>query len=264
VLILNGVSTPSSIWLQAVAELAKLTGAAALEYFRRGFDVERKADGSPVTVADRDAERRARDWLARRFPDDSVVGEEWGTSVGRSGRTWLLDPIDGTRSFVRGVPLWGSLVALVEGEVVLAGAAAFPAVEETLASARGEGCWHNGARCQVSSLANLSDATALTSDTQRFSDVATRQAWDTLAGRVAETRTWGDCYGYLLVATGRAEIMIDVALHPWDIACFAPIIEEAGGHLTDFTGKPYPPLETAIASNAALAAPVRQLWNSVR
>lgn len=256
-------TSPSSTLLEAVAELAALTGSTAFAHFRRDLAVETKQDGSPVTRADREAERCARDWLARRFPDDGIVGEEFGTSAGRSGRTWLLDPIDGTKSFVRGVPLWGSLVALVEQDTVLAGAAAFPAVGEQLVAARGAGCWHNGARCRVSPRAELAGATALTSEVERFATPEARRAWDALAAAVTVTRTWGDCYGYLLVATGRAELMVDVGLSPWDIACFAPIIEEAGGRITDFAGRAYPPLENAIATNAALADLARRIWSGV-
>ncbi len=256
-----GTPLDPSTLLQAAEELAALTGRTALEHFRRDLTIETKGDGSPVTIADREAERRAREWLARKFPEDGILGEEWGTSAGRSGRTWVLDPIDGTRSFVRGVPLWGSLVGLVEGDVVLAGAAAYPAVGESLTAARGAGCWHNGARCRVSPQAELASATTLTSDAGRFATAETRRAWAALSAAVAITRTWGDCYGYLLVATGRAELMVDVGLNPWDIACFVPIIEEAGGRITDFAGRRYPPLEHAIASNAALADAVRRIWS---
>jgi histidinol phosphatase-like enzyme (inositol monophosphatase family) len=257
------VGTPPdlSTLLQAAGELAALTGRTALEQFRHDLTIETKPDGSPVTIADRQAERQARDWLARRFPEDGILGEEEGTTVGRSGRTWLLDPIDGTKSFVRGVPLWGSLVALVEQDRVLAGAAAFPAVGEHLSAARGAGCWHNGTRCRVSSQAELARATALTSEVERFATPEARRAWDALAQAVTVTRTWGDCYGYLLVATGRAELMVDVGLHPWDIACFVPIIEEAGGRITDLEGGAYPPLENAIATNTALADEVRRIWS---
>jgi histidinol-phosphatase len=245
--------------LEAVSELARLTGSAALRHYRKDLAVERKDDGSPVTIADREAERTAREWIARRFPADGILGEEFGTQPGISGRTWLLDPVDGTRTFVRGVPLWGSLIALVEGDMVLAGAAAFPALGELVAAALGEGCWHDGVRCRVSPIARLADATVLTSDVRRFTESAHVRGWSDLAGATAMARTWGDCYGYLLVATGRAEVMVDVGLNPWDIACFVPILEEAGGRITDFAGRRYPPLRGAIATNAALADEARRL-----
>ena len=251
--------TMSGTMLQAVSELARLTGGTALRHYRTNLTIDRKDDGSPVTVADREAERAARDWIARRFPDDGIVGEEFGSQSGTSGRIWVLDPIDGTKTFICGVPLWGSLIAVIERDTVLAGAAAFPALGELVAAARGEGCWHDGVRCAVSPVARLADATVLTSDVQRFEAPAHLRGWAELAGAAALARTWGDCYGYLLVATGRAEAMVDVGLNPWDIACFVPIVEEAGGRLTDFAGRRYPPLAAAIATNAALAAEARRL-----
>ena len=250
-----------ALMLQAVDELARLTGKAALRHYRRGIAVERKDDGSPVTAADREAEAAAREWIAARFPRDGVLGEEFGNQPGASGRTWVLDPIDGTKTFVRGVPLWGSLVALVEGDTVLAGAASYPALGEAVSAAPGEGCWHDGVRCRVSDVARLADATILTSEVERFTDPGWRLGWAGLAGQAAVVRTWGDCYGYLLVATGRAEVMVDVGLNPWDIACFVPIIEEAGGRLTDFGGGSYPPLRSAVATNRALAGEARRLFS---
>ena len=245
--------------LQAAAELARLAGSAALRYYRESLTVEQKTDGSPVTEADRAAETLAREWIARRYPDDAIHGEEFGPSRGRSGRTWLLDPVDGTRTFVRGVPLWGSLVAVVEGDVVLAGAADFPAVGERLAAAPGEGCWHNEARCRVSEVGDLGKATVLTTDPRGFAKPRHRRAWAELAASAGAVRTWGDCYGYLLVATGRAEVMLDARLNSWDGACFVPILSEAGGVLTDLEGKSTWNLTSAVASNGALAGRVREL-----
>jgi histidinol phosphatase-like enzyme (inositol monophosphatase family) len=246
--------TGSSL-LEAAAELAGLTGAAALKYYRRDVAVERKDDGSPVTIADRTAEQLARDWIGRRFPTDAILGEEFGAVPGSSGRTWLIDPVDGTKTFVRGVPLWGSLVAIVEGDRVLAGAAAFPALDERITAAPGEGCWHNGTRCRVSEVARLSEATVLTTNEHGFEPEA-RRAWNALASTAAVVRTWGDCYGYLLVATGRAEVMVDAKLNPWDSACFVPIITEAGGAISELAGLTAWNLASALATNAALATQV--------
>jgi histidinol phosphatase-like enzyme (inositol monophosphatase family) len=247
--------------LAAAEELARHTGAVALAHYRTVLTVETKGDGSPVTIADRAAEQAARDWLATRFPNDGVLGEELGEVPGTSGRQWVIDPIDGTKAFVRGVPLWGSLVALVEGDEVLAGAAAFPAVDEFLAAAPGQGCWWNGERAHVSPTSTLAGATVLITDERAFLSASMRDGWRTLIGEVDVARTWGDCFGYLLVATGRAEAMIDPVVHAWDAACFQPIIEEAGGvfsdllgHLTGFGG-------SVIASNAALAAAVRDYFD---
>jgi histidinol phosphatase-like enzyme (inositol monophosphatase family) len=248
--------------LKAAEELARHIGGVALTHYRSLLKVETKADGSPVTVADREAETAARAWLAARFPDDGVLGEELGELAGTSGRRWIIDPIDGTKTFVRGVPLWGSLVALVEGERVLAGAACFPAVGETIAAAPGEGCWWNGQRARVSNCATLAGATVLITDERTFRSASKREAWRTLTGEASIARTWGDCYGYLLVATGRAEAMVDPIVNPWDAACFQPIIEEAGGVFTDLNGATTAFAGSAIATNQTLAATVRDYFDA--
>jgi histidinol-phosphatase len=224
--------------LQAVSEVASLAGKIALQHFRSQIAVELKADGSPVTVADRAAEQGARDWIVARFPEDQVVGEEFG-SVGRAGnRTWLVDPIDGTKSFVAGVPLWGTLIAVTRGDEILAGAINCAAVGELLVAAIGEGCWLNGARASVSSNRDLSTATVLTTD-DRFLDRPDRRArWQGLA-------------------TGRAEAMVDDKMNPWDSAALLPILEEAGGSLTDWRGIRTGLGGDTIATNRALGPEIR-------
>ena len=239
------------------AELARLTGDIALRHYRSNLTVETKADGSPVTVADRAAEQAARDWVARYFPEDGILGEEFGEERVGARRRWVIDPIDGTKSFVRGTPLWGSLVALCEGETVLAGAAYFPAVGELLAAAPKAGCWWNGSRCGVSTVASLERATVLTTD-ERFQERPQRRAgWDRLSSSAAVSRSWGDCFGYLLVATGRAEAMCDPVMSPWDSAALHPIIREAGGVFTDWDGRDTALGGSAIATNLLLATAVR-------
>jgi histidinol-phosphatase len=241
------------------AELARITGIVALRHYRTNLTVETKADGSPVTIADRAAETAARAWVESRFPQDGVLGEELGEQRPGSTRRWIIDPIDGTKSFVRGAPLWGSLVALCEGDRVLAGAAYFPAVDELVAAAPGAGCWWNGSRCRVSSVSALAQSTVLTTD-ERFPDRPERAAgWRALAGAASVARTWGDCFGYLLVATGRAEVMCDGTLSVWDAAALQPIIEEAGGVFTDWLGVATAFGGSAIATNRMLADESRAL-----
>ena len=252
-------ATGTGSLMHAAAEVARRAGAVALKSWRRSLVVERKRDGSPVTRADRDAERSARQWIGRRFPRDGILGEEFGESPGSSGRRWLIDPIDGTRTFVRGVPLWGTLVAVVEGETVLAGAAVFPAVAEALAAAPGEGCWHDGARCAVSGVTRLSAATVLATNEHAFPTRRARRGWESLAAAAHLVRTWGDCYGYLLVATGRAEVMVDARLGAWDAACFVPILEEAGGVFTDWRGRATAFGGDAIGTNRGVARSTRRL-----
>lgn len=247
-----------TVLLEAVADVARLAGDIALGHFRPGIAVEWKSDGSPVTIADRASETAAREWIERRFPDDGILGEEQGETRGGARRRWIVDPIDGTKSFVRGVPLWGTLIAVAEGSTVLAGAAYFPAVGELVVAAPAQGCWWNGASCRVSDVASLSGATVLTTD-ERFSKSGSRrEGWRDLAARASISRTWGDCFGYLLVATGRAEAMVDGVANPWDLAALLPIVQEAGGVFTDWSGAATAFGGSAIATNGALARVVRE------
>ena len=241
------------------AELARLAGSIALHHYRSTLTVETKADGSPVTIADRVAESAARDWVERHFPADGFLGEEFGEERPHARRRWIIDPIDGTKSFVRGTPLWGSLVALCEGERVLAGAAYFPAIGELIAAAPGAGCWWNGTRCRVSAVEKLESATVLTTDAHFRERRSYRAGWERIAEAAGVSRTWGDCFGYLLVATGRAEAMLDPVMSPWDAAALQPIIEEAGGVFTDWTGRATAFGESVVATNQALAESVRAL-----
>jgi histidinol phosphatase-like enzyme (inositol monophosphatase family) len=245
--------------LDAAQELARRTGSVALRHFRSTLTIEAKSDGSPVTIADRAAEETARQWIEQRFPDDGILGEEFGVSKPSAKRRWLIDPIDGTKTFVRGVPLWGTLVAACAGEQVLAGAAFFPAIDEMIAAGEGLGCWWNGTRSHVSTTATVGGATVLTTDERFRRDGARAEGWRRLADAAALSRTWGDCYGYLLVATARAEVMVDAVAAAWDAAPFLTIVTEAGGVFTDWRG-----LQTAfggsmIATNTQLAAEARSL-----
>jgi histidinol-phosphatase len=250
--------------LEAAEEVARLAGGIALRHYRTSLDVETKDNGTPVTIADREAEQAARAWIAKRYPDDGILGEEFGEQPGRGGpggRRWLIDPIDGTITFVRGVPLWGTLVAVAEGDRVLAGAAFYPAVDEMLAAAPGEGCWWNGRRARVSDTSTLAGATVLITDERHFATAELRDGWRTLTGEAMVSRTWGDCYGYLLVATARAEVMVDPRLGPWDSACFQPIIEEAGGVFTDIRGQRTAFGGSAIATTRKLSRAVLEYLN---
>lgn len=246
-----------STLLEAAGELAQYAAQVAVRLYQTSVQVETKGDGSPVTIADRNAELAARDWLQQRFPNDGIQGEEFPEFNAGAKRRWILDPIDGTKAFVRGVPLWGTLVACCEGDTVLAGAACYPVVNELVMAAPGEGCWWNGSRAHVSSIASLKHATALTTS-ERFEDEPARGArWRSMAAQVPVVRTWGDCYGYLLVATGRAEIMVDNRMNPWDAAALQPVIEEAGGVFTSWRNVRTAFGGDVIATNAALAADVR-------
>lgn len=248
-----------STLLQAVSDVAEVAAGTAMRWYRGSVNVETKGDGSPVTIADREAELAARSWIAERFPDDGIQGEEFAAVRPDARRQWILDPIDGTKAFVRGVPLWGTLIACCEGDTVLAGAACYPAVNELIVAARGEGCWWNGSRAQVSTVSVLSHATALITDDCFLDRPERAEQWRALAARAGVVRTWGDCYGYLLLATGRAEIMVDDIVNPWDAAAIQPIVTEAGGVFTSWSGVHTAFGGSVIATNQLLASATREI-----
>ncbi|MGH7459315.1 MAG: histidinol-phosphatase [Longimicrobiaceae bacterium] len=243
--------------------LARRAGQLTLEHFQSGTASEIKADGTPVSAADRQAERSMREEIERRFKDDGIVGEEFGESRPRARRRWILDPIDGTRSFLRGVPLYGVMIGLEEeGEAVL-GVLHFPALGgETVYAARGAGCWWDGQRARVSGVERLSQALLLTTDAERLANQGRGREWDHLRGRASFVRTWGDCYGHALVATGRAEAMLDPVLAAWDAAALLPIVEEAGGVFTDWSGEPTHLGGSGVSTNRRLAAELRAVLGS--
>ena len=247
------------VYMDAVAEVAGLAGDIAKGYYGGNPDTRTKKDGSPVSVADVAAERAAREWIELRFPDDGIVGEELPPLRAGAARRWILDPIDGTYTFLQSVPLWGTLVAVAEGDSVIAGAAYFPALDEIIVAARGEGCWWNGSRASVSTVADLAEARLLTTDARFMRDAARRERWMHLQDGARTMRTWGDCYGYLLVATGRADIMVDDVISDWDCAALMPIIAEAGGEFTDWRGRATAFGGDAIATNANLGGIVREI-----
>lgn len=250
--------TTPALLLEAVTDVARVAGDIALRYFKTGLTVDTKGDGSPVTVADRTAEHEAREWIAARFPGDAVLGEEYGFSGDTRKRRWFIDPIDGTKTFVRGVPLWGTMIAVAQDDLVIAGAIYCPAVEELVAAAVGCGCWFNGARCEVSKISTLDEATILVTDARFPYNPHRAERWKALGAQVAVARTWGDCYGYVQVATGRAELMVDDKLSPWDAASLIPIIREAGGVYTDWRGGHDVDGGDGVASNAVLSRPLRE------
>ncbi|HXG71122.1 MAG TPA: inositol monophosphatase family protein [Gemmatimonadaceae bacterium] len=251
--------TPSESYMQAVGEVATIAGNVALSHYGKNPEVSYKSDRSPVSIADYAAERAARDWIERKFPADGIVGEELEATRASAQRRWILDPIDGTYTFLQGVPLWGTLVAVAEGESVIAGAAYFPALEETIFAAPGEGCWWNGCRAAVSAVSELATARLVTTDSRFNRDASRRDRWLELQNGVLASRTWGDCFGYLLVATGRADIMVDDVISFWDGAALLPIITEAGGMFTDWRGSTTAFGGDAIATNARLAGVVRDI-----
>jgi len=232
--------------LDAVWQVGRIT----LGHFQTELQAQRKADNTPVTIADQQAEQRLRQLIIHYWPDHGILGEEYGQSPSSSPFTWIIDPIDGTKSFVSGVPLYSNLLALTDGEKALIGVAHFPALGETIYAVRDEGCFWNGRRAHVSNVDQLSDAVLLTSALNYFGDKTA--AWERLVNRTYTQRTWGDAYGYFLVATGRAELMVDPAMYIWDSAPFQVIMEEAGGTFTDWQGNPTIHANESLATNGTL------------
>ncbi|MCZ6635992.1 MAG: histidinol-phosphatase [bacterium] len=236
--------------LDFAAEAAWQAGRITLQYFQTGVAVEEKADASPVTVADKGAEDKLREMIEAKFPEDGILGEEHGEKQGSTGRRWIVDPIDGTKSFIHGVPFYGVLVGVEIDDVPTVGVVNFPALNEMLCAAKGLGCTWNGRRARVSDVSDLKDATVL------FTDPDNWYGKDEPAKRIRDqaklVRGWSDCYGYALVATGRAEVMLDPKMNVWDCAALAPIMEETGGTFTDWKGKATIWAEEAVGTNGVL------------
>ena len=238
--------------LEFSVELARGAGDITLQYFRKKPETSTKADGSYVTIADRQAEEYLRKQIAKRFPDDGFLGEEQGESSGRSGRRWIVDPIDGTFAFVHGVPFYGVLIALeIDGELI-AGVVNIPVLGELVSAAKGTGCFLNGEPARVSNTRELKDALLLSTDFSACARYGFGRAAELLQERAKTSRTWGDCYGYVLVATGRADVMLDPVMNLWDCGPLLPIMEEAGGTFTDWRGVRTASGGNAIATNGLL------------
>lgn len=254
-------SDPLIARLRLARTMAAAAGQITLQYFRDpNLTVDRKADTSPVTVADREAENFMRAEIAANFPSDGIVGEEFGEQEGESPFRWILDPIDGTKSFVSGVPLYGCLVGIAREGEALAGVIQMPALNECVYAAVGHGAWQQQGeqepeRARVSSGERIDEGLFCTSEVETFGirpDGGGRQAYQRLEAAAGLTRTWGDCYGYLLVATGRAEIMVDPIVNIWDACAVKPIVEEAGGTFTDWQGNPTIHNEEGVATNGPI------------
>jgi histidinol-phosphatase len=245
--------------LEFAVLLARGAGDITLKYFRRQPETSTKSDGSYVTIADREAEAYLRRRIAERFPDDGILGEEEGEADGRSGRRWIVDPIDGTFAFVHGVPFYGVLIALEIEREMNVGVINIPVLGEIVSAAKGCGCFLNGEPARVSTTAKLEDALLLSTDFRAATHYGFGPATESLQSHAKTSRTWGDCYGYVLVATGRADVMLDPVMNLWDCAALLPIVEEAGGTFTDWGGVRTASGGNAIATNGLLFDEVMQL-----
>lgn len=243
--------------LEAARSLTIEAGKLTLQHFRQpSLQVEHKADGSPLTMADQAAERYLRQAILDQFPADNILGEEFGSHQGTSEFRWILDPIDGTKSFICGVPFYGTMIGVeVEGKATI-GAVYFPALDEGIYGAIGHGAFSFVGQiftpARVSETRSLADAVVVTTSVEAFDSRGALENYLKLSRRAKFARTWGDVYGYLLVATGRAEIMIDPLMNVWDAAALLPIMHEAGGKFTDWRGEERIDGGDSIGSNAHL------------
>ena len=221
---------------QEAIDIARKGGVHTLKYFKKSLDIERKSDDSPVTIADREAESIMRKAIAERYPEHGIIGEEHGRTNEESPVQWILDPIDGTKSFIHGIPMYTTLIGvLVEDEPVV-GIIFAPALDELCEAAKGKGTRLNGELCSVRKCNNLSEATFLSTDVNTHAKFGYGSSFQSLVEKTRIHRTWGDAYGHMMVATGRADLMFDPVLNIWDAAPLLTILQEAGGVFCDTIG----------------------------
>ncbi|MCC5933294.1 MAG: histidinol-phosphatase [Balneolales bacterium] len=221
---------------EAAIKAAKIAGEVTLKYFRKNVEVISKDDDSPVTIADREAEQAMRAFIMETFPEHGIIGEEFGTHQPDAEIKWILDPIDGTVGFIHGIPLYTNLIGITIGGKPTVGVIHAPFMEELVAGAEGIPAHLNGVTTKVRNCTDLSKASMMTSDVQYFRTYGYRNSFEHLLDQVGTHRTYGDAYGHLMVATGRADIMMDPVLNLWDAAALLPVIEQAGGSFTDLSG----------------------------
>ncbi len=249
---------------QLAVRIVREIGAHALTYYQQqDIGLDFKPDRSPVTRADKEGEELARRILDAECPADAILGEEYGEKDGASGYRWYLDPIDGTVSFVRGVPLFGCMAALEHDGEPVAGAICFPALGEIVYAAAGQGAWWANAigkpadpldlrPARVSSVADLGEAMFSSTGFHNFDRIGKAEGLARLLRAVGEARGWSDCYAHYLVATGRADVMIDPLMSVWDTAPLLPIVEEAGGRFSGLNGARTIHEPNALSTNGLL------------
>ena len=247
-------------YLDFTTDLAYRAGRITLGYYQTGISADFKLDHTPVTAADRASEEFIRGQIEMTFPDHAIVGEEFGETVGKGKSIrWIIDPIDGTKSFMRGIPLYAVLIGLEIEGIVRVGAAYYPALDEMLCAADGEGCWWNGRRAQVSSISDLEKAFVCYTSMRENEKSNRSLLWTRLKEKAFALRGWSDAYGYLAVATGRAEVMLDPVMAVWDCGPFPPIFREAGGYFGSWDGKEGHQNGEGLACNALLLPAIQSL-----
>jgi len=240
--------------------LASQAGGITLKYYNKGIQHDLKPDETPVTAADRETEEFIRGEIEKHYPGHAIVGEEYGEKAGEGNPfRWIVDPIDGTKSFMKGVPFYSVLIALEIEGVARLGAVAFPALDEILYAADGLGCWCNDRRMHVSEVSELKQAVFMYTSWSGFRSTNRLAAFERFHKECFFGRGWGDAYGYHMVATGRAEVMLDPVVNIWDVAPFSPIFREAGGFFGSWNGEEGHTHGEGLACNAALKPKVLEL-----
>lgn len=235
-----------SDYLQFAVETAFDAGRLTLGYFQTGIQPDFKADDTPVTIADQKAEELIRHRIEKRYPDHQIIGEEFGESAdGGSGCRWFVDPIDGTKAFIRGVPLYAVLIGLEIGGRIEVGVCYFPALDEMVYAASGEGCRLNGRPCRVSPVERLDRSIVSFTNAASFEQHDRAREWQRILKATYHSVGWSDAYGHALVATGRLELMLDPVMNAYDCGPFPVILREAGGFFGDWSGN-----ETIYAGEA--------------
>lgn len=244
-------------------QLADLADAVTMARYRAAdLAVETKPDLTPVTEADRAAEQTLRAALAEGRPDDAVLGEEYGETGSGGARRWVLDPIDGTKNYVRGVPVWATLIAMLEGEDVVVGVVSAPALGRRWWAARGAGSWTSGPEspapraCRVSAVRSLADASLSFSDEVGWAERGCGPGFAALRREVWRARAYGDFWSHVLVAEGAVDVAAEPVLGAWDIAALVPVVEEAGGRITGLDGGGPIAGLSAVTTNGLLHAAV--------
>lgn len=237
-------------------EMARRAGDLARTYYESTFEVEHKPDSSPVTIADKNAEKLVRDAVTAAFPNDGFLGEEFGDQPGSSGFRWIIDPIDGTKSFIRHVPIWATLIGLEYRGEQIGGVVYIPVFGMTYRALRGDGAYLNDSRIRVSRVGTLADSSLCYSSMGWFTRAGREQVFHTLYKQTKRQRGHGDFYGFVLVAEGAADIMIEHGVNPWDVAATKAIVEEAGGMFTDWNGNPTIHTPDVLATNGVLHADI--------
>jgi myo-inositol-1(or 4)-monophosphatase len=248
-------------YFKIIKELSVISSKIINDYYQTDFTIEKKNDNSPVTIADREAEKAMRHLIIKKFPEHGIIGEEYGSYQPDAEYQWVLDPIDGTKSFIHGIPTFGTLIALLYLGKPILGAIKLP-VQNDLLIGDNRKTLLNDQQVNVRACPDFSTATLLTTDHLQIAKYQNRDKFEELIKQVKMYRTWGDCFGYFLLATGRADVMIDPVMNFWDIMALIPVIRGAGGNITDYQGNDPVKGNSIIAAHPELHSFIVSALNS--